>query len=91
MLTLISLIVAVFSGLLIFSTDPDKYYLNLAFLFKVACLLLAIAFHYTIHRKIVFSGASLGASILVACVSLVLWISVVFGGIFIAFESLSFS
>jgi len=91
MLTLVSLIIAVFSGLLIFSTDPDKYYLNLAFLFKVACLLLAIAFHYTIHRKVVFSEAPLGAGILVACVSLVLWISVVFGGIFIAFESLSVS
>ena len=91
MLTLISLIIAVFSGLLIFSTDPDKYYLNLAFLFKIACLLLAIAFHYTIHRKVVFSGASLGARMLVSCVSLVLWISVIFGGIFIAFESLSIS
>jgi len=90
LLTIISLIVAVFSGLLIFSTDPDKYYLNLAFLFKIACLLLAIGFHYTIHRKVVFSGASLGASMLVACVSLVLWVSVIFGGIFIAFESLTF-
>ena len=76
-----------FSGLLIFSTDPDKYYLNLAFLFKIACLLLAIGFHYTIHRKVVFSDASLGASMLVACVSLALWVSVVFGGIFIAFVS----
>lgn len=89
LLTMVSLIVAVFSGLLIFSTDPDKYYLNLAFLFKIACLLLAIGFHYTIHRRVVFSGASLGASMLVACVSLLLWVSVVFGGIFIAFEGLS--
>ena len=89
LLTIVSLIVAVFSGLLIFSTDPDKYYLNLAFLFKIACLLLAIGFHYTIHRRVVFSGASLGASMLVACVSLLLWVSVVFGGIFIAFEGLS--
>jgi hypothetical protein len=88
LLTIISLIIAVFSGLLIFSTDPDKYYLNLAFLFKIACLLPAIGFHYTIHRKVVFSGASLGASILVACVSLALWVSVIFGGIFIAFLSL---
>ena len=88
LLTIISLIIAVFSGLLIFSTDPDMYYLNLAFLFKIACLLLAIGFHYTIHRKVVFSGASRGTSILVACVSLALWVSVVFGGIFIAFLSL---
>lgn len=91
LLTIVSLTIALFSGLLLFSTDPDKYYLNLAFLFKIACLLLAIGFHYTIHRKVVFSGASLGASMVVACVSLVLWVLVVFGGIFIAFESLNFS
>jgi uncharacterized protein DUF6644 len=93
LLTIISLAIAVFSGLLIFSTDPDKYYLNLAFLFKIACLLLAISFHYTIHRKVVSSGASVGAGMVVACVSLALWVSVVFGGIFIAFvsEGLSFS
>jgi len=92
-LTIISLVIAVFSGLLIFSTDPDKYYLNLAFLFKIACLFLAISFHYTIHRKVVSSGASVGAGMVVACVSLALWVSVVFGGIFIAFvsEGLSFS
>lgn len=91
LLTIASLTIALFSGLLLFSTDPDKYYLNLAFLFKIACLLLAIGFHYTIHRKVVFLGTSFGASIVVACVSLVLWVLVVFGGIFIAFESLSFS
>lgn len=91
--TVVSLTIAVFSGLLLFSTDPDKYYLNLSFLFKMACLLLAIVFHYTIHRKVVLAGASPGMSRLVACVSLVLWVSVVFGGIFIAFvrEGLSFS
>jgi hypothetical protein len=93
LLTMGSLIIAVFSGLLIFSTDPDKYYLNSAFLVKIACLLLAIGFHYTIHRKVVLSGGSAAAAMLVACVSLVLWASVIFGGIAIAFvmEGLSFS
>jgi hypothetical protein len=87
LLTIISLTIAVFSGLLLFSTDPDKYYLNRSFLFKVVCLLLAVVFHYTIHRRVVFSGAPPGVGKLVACLSLALWVSVVFGGIFIAFVS----
>jgi uncharacterized protein DUF6644 len=87
LLTIISLTIAVFSGLLLFSTDPDKYYLNRSFLFKVVCLLLAVVFHYTIHRRVLFSGAPPGVGKLVACLSLALWVSVVFGGIFIAFVS----
>jgi hypothetical protein len=78
------LIVAVFSGLLLFSTDPDMYYLNWSFLIKMACLLLAIAFNYTIHRRALTSRISPAAARLVACISLALWISVIFGGIFIA-------
>ncbi len=78
------LIVAVFSGLLIFSTDPDMYYLNWSFLIKMACLLLAIAFNYTIHKRALSPGLSPAAGRLVACISLALWVSVIFGGIFIA-------
>jgi hypothetical protein len=36
LLTILSLTVAIFTGLLLFSTDPDKYYLNLSFLTKVS-------------------------------------------------------
>jgi hypothetical protein len=91
--TLLSLATAIFSGLLMYSTDPDKFYLNVAFLFKVACLVLAIAFHYTIHRRAALSNATGGQAKLAACVSIALWVSVVFGGIFIEFvkEGLSFS
>ena len=78
------LVVAVFSGLLLFSTDPDMYYLNWSFLIKMACLLLAVAFNYTVHRRALTSRVSTGAGRLVACISLALWISVIFGGIFIA-------
>jgi uncharacterized protein DUF6644 len=78
------LIAAVFSGLLLFSTDPDMYYLNWSFLIKMACLLLAIAFNYTIHRRAVASRLSPMTARLVACISLALWVSVIFGGIFIA-------
>ena len=78
------LVVAVFSGLLIFSTDPDSYYLNWVFDVKMVCLVLAIVFNYTIHRKVVSPGASPAAGRWVAVASLALWLSVVFGGIFIA-------
>jgi hypothetical protein len=95
--TLIALCTAVFSGLLMYSTDPEKFYLNVSFLFKLACLILAIVFHYTVHRRVALAQRSgsrirVGAK-LVACVSLVLWVSVVFGGIFIEFvqEGLSFN
>jgi hypothetical protein len=81
---LAGLIVALFSGLLLFSTDPDAYYLNWSFLIKMACLLLAIAFNYTIHRRAVASHLSPAAGRLVACISLALWVAVIFGGIFIA-------
>lgn len=83
--TLDSLIVVIFSGLLLFSSDPDMYYLNWSFLLKMVFLILAITFNYTIHRRVVMRGASPGSTKLVALVSLLLWVAVVFGGIFIAF------
>jgi hypothetical protein len=95
--TLFSLSTAVFSGLLMYSTDPDKFYLNVSFLFKIVCLVLAILFHYTVHRRVALeasAGAGTGRQAkLAACVSLALWVAVVFGGIFIEFvkEGLSFS
>lgn len=91
--TIISLSVALFSGLLMYSTDPDKFYLNVSFLFKIACLILAIVFHYTIFRRIALSKEAGASGKVVAVVSLALWVGVVFGGIFIEFvkEGLSFS
>ena len=85
LLTLTGLVIMVFSGLMLFSSDPDMYYLNLWFLAKMVFLILAIAFNYTIHRKVVLSGCSPVQNRLVACISLALWAAVIFGGIFIAF------
>ena len=85
MTTLISLSIAIVSGMLLYSTDPDKFYLNVSFLFKLTCLLLAILFHYTIHRRVALSNSERGAAKLVALVSIALWVAVVFGGIFIEF------
>jgi hypothetical protein len=82
--TLGGLIVMVLSGLMLFSSDPDNYYLNWAFDLKMFFLVLALIFHYTIHRKTVVTDAPTGGK-LVACVSLGLWACVIFGGIFIGF------
>jgi len=79
------LLVAIFSGFGIYSTDPDMYYTNWPFLIKMACLAIAIVFHYTIHRKVALSGGASVAGKLVALISILLWSSVIFGGIFIAF------
>ena len=83
--TLAGIVVMVFSGLMLFSSDPDMYYLNWSFLIKMACLVLAIGFNYTIRRKAVSSKHPPAHAKLVALVSLALWAGVIFGGIFIAF------
>ncbi len=82
--TLGGLIIAVFSGLLIFSTDPDMYYRNWSFLLKIGALIIAIIFNYTIHRHALSKKPSRISARLIACFSLLLWIGVIFGGIFIA-------
>lgn len=91
--TLAGIIVMIFSGLLLFSSDPDMYYLNIAFVFKMVFLVLAIVFNYTIHDKAASTKVPPKRAKLVACTSLALWGAVVFGGIFIAFvnQGLSFS
>jgi hypothetical protein len=79
------LLVAIFSGLGLYSSDPDMYYLNWSFLIKMACLIAAIIFNFTIHQKIAKAGGTSGGAKAVALISLVLWSSIIFGGIFIAF------
>ena len=83
--TLFGLAVMLISGPLIFSSDPNMYLRNSSFRFKIGALLVAIIYNYTIHRKVALSGASPGVSKLVGALSLALWVSIVFGGIFIAF------
>jgi hypothetical protein len=83
--TLGGLTLMILSGLLLFSSDPDMYYLNYAFDLKIFFLVLAIIFHYTVHRKRVMSEGPPGGGKLVACISLGLWMCVIFGGIFIGF------
>jgi hypothetical protein len=83
--TLAGLVIMLISGPLIFSSDPVMYLHNYSFRFKMGALLLAIIYNYTIHRKVVLSGASPGVGKVVGAISLALWVSVVAGGLFIAF------
>jgi hypothetical protein len=83
--TLAGLIVVIISGLLIFSSDPIRYINNSGYVDKMILLVLAIIFNYTIHRKVAFSNPSPMVAKLVGAVSLLLWISVPFGGIWISF------
>jgi hypothetical protein len=84
--TLTGLVLIIFTGFLLFASDPDMYLRNSSFRFKITFLVLAIVYNYTIHRKVALSegGSGMGTK-LVAGISLALWISVVFGGLFIAF------
>src|SRR5580765_3294901 len=83
--TLGGLTIAIFSGLLLFSIDPEMYYVNNAFRLKMLFLLVAIAFYFTIVRKAAAADTGGGKSAIVACISLGLWAVVPFGGIFIGF------
>ncbi len=83
--TLAGLIIVIISGLLIFSSDPIRYINNSGYVDKMILLVLAIIFNYTIHRKVAFSNSSGMAAKLVGAISLLLWISVPFGGIWISF------
>lgn len=83
--TLTGLIIVITSGLVIFTTDPLNYYYNWAFRYKMFALLAAIIYNYTIHRNIAKSDNTGPLGKVVALFSLVLWISIVFAGLFYAF------
>lgn len=83
--TLGGLAAVLISGPLIFSSDPNMYMNNTSFQFKMGALLIALLYQYTIHRKVAFSDPSPIVGALTGIVSVALWVSVVAGGIFIAF------
>jgi hypothetical protein len=86
MWTLVGLIIVITSGFVIWTTDPLRYYYNWSFRYKIIALAAALVYHYTIHRKVVFSEAwKTIVGKLVASFSLLLWISIVFAGLFYAF------
>ena len=83
--TLIGLIIVITSGMIIWTTDPLRYYYNWSFRYKIIALVVAIVYNYTIHKKIAMSKEPGAAGGIAALISLALWISIVFAGIFYAF------
>jgi hypothetical protein len=84
--TILGLAVVLLSGPVLFLSDARMYLHNPSFVFKMYALALAIIFNFTIHWKVAKSDtATKPMQVATAIVSLVLWISVVFGGLFIAF------
>ncbi len=83
--TLIGLVVVITSGLIIFSSDPMSYFYNNSFRYKMIALLVATIYNYTIHRKVAMSNQSAAVNVMTGGLSLLLWISIVFAGIFYAF------
>jgi hypothetical protein len=84
--TLIALLFVLFSGLALFSSQVNIYRVNLIFPIKMYVLLAALIYNFTVHRKVAaMENPPPALSRVVAIVSLLLWVSVVFGGIFIGF------
>ena len=83
--TLVGLVVMLISGPLIFSSDPNMYLRNISFRLKMYALLAAILYNYTLHRWAALREPAPAVGKFVAVVSLALWVSVVAGGLFIAF------
>lgn len=84
--TLIALVFILFSGAALYISQTFVYIPNPVFQAKMVALVLAIIFNFTIHRKVAMApDSSPGISKLVATISLLLWVGIVFCGIFIAF------
>jgi hypothetical protein len=73
------------TGLLMFSTDAVAYHYNPSFQFKMTCLMLALLFYFTLHRRALRPDAPRVVAMLAGVVSLLLWSAVVAGGRMIAF------
>lgn len=83
--TLTGLAMMLITGPLMFSADAVRYYVNPSFRIKMACLATAIVFNFTLHRMAARSEKPGVAGVLAACVSLLLWTSVLGAGRMIAF------
>ena len=84
--TLVALVFVLFSGMVLFLSQTSIYLVNLIFPLKMYVLVAALIYNFTVHRKVAtMENPPPVLSKLVASVSLLLWVSVVFGGIFTGF------
>jgi hypothetical protein len=83
--SLIGLVVAITSGVLILSTDPIRYLQHPTMRLKLILLVVALVFNYTVHGRAARGEYSPMVGRSVAAASLLLWVTLVFCGIFYAF------
>ena len=84
--TIVALIFVAFSGGMLFVSQVGIYLSNQVFPYKMYVLLAALIYNFTVHRKVAtMENPPPGLSRLVAIISLLLWVSIVFGGIFTGF------
>jgi hypothetical protein len=84
--TIVALIFVAFSGFMLFASQPGIYLVNQVFPAKMYLLLAALIYNFTIHRKVAtMANPPALVSKAVATVSLLLWVLIVFGGIFTGF------
>lgn len=84
--TLIALVFVIFSGAALFLTQTEIYLVNQVFPIKMYVLVAALIYNFTIHRKVAtMKDPPPALSKMVAIVSLLLWVSIVFGGLFTGF------
>jgi len=84
--TIFAMVFVVFSGLALFLSQAQIYLTNLVFPIKMYILVAALIYNFTLHRKVAtMEKPSPFLRKSVAIVSLLLWVSVVFGGIFTGF------
>ena len=83
--TRIGLALMLITGPLMFSANAVNYHHNPSLQFKMACLSLALVFHFTTHRRATHPTTPSLLAKFAGLVSLALWICVVAGGRMIAF------
>jgi hypothetical protein len=83
--TVTGLMIAVTSGLLIASTDPVRYFNHPTMRLKLMAVIVGLVFNYALHNRVAGGTSSPAAGRIVAVLSLVIWTTAVFGGIFYAF------
>lgn len=84
--TVAALLFVIFSGFILFISQTSVYRVNPIFPIKMYVLLAALIYNFTIHRKVAtMKNPPTALSRLVASISLLLWVAVVFGGIFTGF------
>ena len=83
--TLLGLMLVLTTGPLIFSSGPATYVYNSSFHYKMTALAVGILYNWTVHKKVANSPDPGRVGVLVGAFSILLWASIIFAGIFIAF------